>query len=182
MRPSPRHHRAIRGTAAVELVLILPVIVALLAVSVDMGRLLLAYHTVSKSVRAATRYLARVDGGPAGLGLNCAAGRLAGESPPARAARRLAMTGRLDGDPAAEPLVPGWTATSLDAATTGIQIVLDCLDNADGALGGLYDGAARVPGIVVTATVPFRVSLGRVLGLGPTLSFTITRRMAHVGV
>ncbi|MFQ5772983.1 MAG: TadE/TadG family type IV pilus assembly protein [Kiloniellaceae bacterium] len=179
--PGVRLWTARQGVAAVEFVLVLPLLLVLLALVVDAGRLLADYHAVSKSVRDATRYLSRAEGGAGGLGLDCATRSVDPASQEVRNARRLAMTGRIDGDPAREPLVAGWTATALSESATGIRISVECADNAANGLRGLYDGAARVPGVVVSASVPFRFTLGRLVRLGPSLTFTVRRKMAHTG-
>ena len=173
--------RASAGSAAVELVLVLPVLLALIAFVVETGRLLADYHTVSKSVRDAARYLARLDGGAGGLGIDCTAGTLSAAAPGIANARRLAMTGRIDGDPAADPLVSSWRAAALSESATGIRVALACADNADGALAGVHAGAARIPGIVVSARVPFRFGPGRLFGLDPALDFTVAHTTIHTG-
>lgn len=170
-----------RGSAAVEFVLVLPLLVGLSAFAVETGRLLADYHTVSTSVRGAARYLARLDGGPGGLGIDCDTGTVNAVAPGIVNARRLAMTGRIDGDPAIDPLVPSWRATELSEAATGVHISLDCADNADGALGGIYAGVARIPSIVVSARVPFRFGPGRLLGLDPQLEFTVVHKTVFTG-
>lgn len=171
-----------RGVASLEFVLVLPLLLAMLALVVDLGRLLADYHAVSKSARDAARYLARVEGGAGGLAIDCAAGTLEPTSVEAGNALRLTLTGRIDGDPATQALVAGWRALSPGEAGASVTIAVECENNAGGALQGLYDGADRVPSVVVTATVPFRFSLARLVGLGPALDFTVRRRMAYVGV
>jgi len=47
-----------RGTAAIELALLLPILLLLTLVTTEFGRAILEYNTVVKSVRNATRYLA----------------------------------------------------------------------------------------------------------------------------
>lgn len=169
--------KATQGTAAVEFVLVLPILLGLLALVVDLGRLLADYHAVSKSVRDATRYLSRIDAGPGGLGIDCASQSLAAGAPALDIARRLVMTGRLDGDPAREPLVAGFRA----AAPEAVRIAVECHDNRALGLRGVYEGVPSVPAVRVAARVPFRFSLGRVLGLAPRVHFTVERKMAHIG-
>lgn len=169
-----------RGTAAVELVLMLPLLLLLLAVAVDLGHLLAAYHTVSKSTQDAARYLSRLDEGTQGLVLDCAGGTLSVESPAARAARRLVMTGRIDGDAARMPLVRGWTAATLSPEATGVELAVECLDNAAGALAGAYATRASVASLAVSARVPVPLSFARLAGLD-TVAFTVTRRAPHTG-
>ena len=47
-----------KGTAAIELALLLPILLLLTLVTTEFGRAILEYNTVVKSVRNATRYLA----------------------------------------------------------------------------------------------------------------------------
>ena len=53
----------IGGTAAVEFVLILPVLVAMLFGAIEAGMMYRDYHRVDKGVRDATRYLNTFVGG-----------------------------------------------------------------------------------------------------------------------
>lgn len=167
-----------RGAAAVELVLILPVLLGLLAFAVDAGRMLADYHAVSKSVRDAARFLARAHPGAG----SCIAGSLDRTQTDVARAVRLAMTGRIDGDPAREGLVAGWSATSLSEAATGISITLECAGNAGRALGGLYADRAAIPSVVVQARVPFSFGLGRFLGLSPGMVLDVAHKTPCTGV
>ena len=59
MRPmTMRQQRDMRGIATVELAIALPVLLLLLTATVEVGRLLSQYDTLTKSVRNAARYLA----------------------------------------------------------------------------------------------------------------------------
>ncbi len=176
-RPTGRRQA---GTASVEFVLILPLLMALFALAVDGGRMLGDYHTVSKSVRDAARFLARAEPGIAAG--RCMAGNLDRGRANVSSAIRLAMTGRVDGDPASDGLVIGWHAANLSEAATGIGVTLECLDNASGTLDGLFAGAAAVPSIVVRARVPFRFGPARALGLGPAFTLQVAHKTARLGV
>ena len=173
-----RSARPCAGIAAVEFVLVLPVLLALLALAVDGGRLLADYHALSKSVRDAARFLARADAVPD----VCVPGDLDRARPAVARAVRLAMTGRVDGDPAADALVAGWSASDLSEAATGVRVTLDCLDNAGAALGGLYGGRAAIPSIVVEARAPFSFGFARTLGLGPGMTIRVAHKTAHLGL
>lgn len=171
------------GMAAVELVLVLPLLMALLALAVDGGRLLADYHAVSKSVRDAARFLARAEA----VSETCVPGALDRARPEVERAVRLAMTGRADGDPAAEALVAGWRASDLSETATGVRVARACLNNAGGnnaggALAGLYDGQAAIPSVIVEARVPFRFAFARTLGLGPAMTLTVAHKTARTGV
>lgn len=72
------------GAAVIEAAIVLPIALLLTAGSVEFGRALLGYLTVEKTVRGATRYLARVPA--AGL-----------DSWGLANARNLVLTGSLDG-------------------------------------------------------------------------------------
>jgi hypothetical protein len=86
--------RCCSGAAFIEAVLVLPIALLLTAGSVEFGRALQGYLTVEKTVRGATRYLARVP--PAGVdGWGLAN------------ARNLALTGSLDGT--RDYLLSHWT-------------------------------------------------------------------------
>ena len=47
-----------KGTAAIELALMMPILLLLTLVTTEFGRAIIEYNTVVKSVRNATRYLA----------------------------------------------------------------------------------------------------------------------------
>jgi len=47
-----------KGTAAIELALMMPILLLLTLVTTEFGRAIIEYNTVVKSVRSATRYLA----------------------------------------------------------------------------------------------------------------------------
>ncbi len=55
-----RFARSEDGTALVETLLVLPILLALIVGSFQLGSILAFRHTADKSVRAATRYLARL--------------------------------------------------------------------------------------------------------------------------
>ncbi len=170
--------RACGGAAAVEFVLILPLLLGVFALAVDGGRMLADYHSVSKSVRDATRFLARTQVGSG----TCTPGKLDRGRPNVASAIRLVLTGRIDGDPATENLVGGWRAEDLSEAATGIGVSVECLDNTGAALNGLYAGVAGIPVVVVRARVPFQFGPARALGLGPSFSLNVAHKSAVTGV
>ncbi len=179
--------RAKDGIASIEFVLIFPILMLLLTLATDFGRLYYDYHAVSKSVRDATRYLTRVEGSTLGLNIDCDSETLVENTDPGKTlvenARRLAMTGRFDGNPVTEPLVASWTAASLTSAATGIVVTVECLDNPDGAVTyeGFYEFATKIPSVIMTAEVPFRFQLAQMFQIGPDITFTVRHKMAHFG-
>ena len=167
---------ACAGTAAVEFVLILPVLALLIFGTIDLGRLLADYQTASQGIRDATRYLSRVD--PVALGIDCAAGKIDDGSAPALAAMNLAMTGTFDGS--GGYVLGYWTDTSTLAAA-GIAVSVDCEDNSGTVYTGLYSTLPAVPSLQVRAVLSFPVLNGWLLGRGGTLNFTVRNRAPHLG-
>ncbi len=94
------------GVAAVEFVLILPLMALMLFGTIDIGRLLFDYQAVSKGVRDATRYLTHVDAPT--LGLDPTACTVNQTSTPSLTAKNLALTGTVDGN--GPYLVGSWKA------------------------------------------------------------------------
>ena len=87
--------RCTSGAAALEAAMVIPVAIVLMAGGVEFGRLFTLYGTAAKSVRDATRYLARVP--QANICDNWALNN----------AKNLAVYGTLDSTNA-NPLIPGW--------------------------------------------------------------------------
>jgi len=177
MGQDPRRH-ASGGAAAVEFILILPLLLAVFALVFDGGRMLADYHSVSKSVRDAARFLARTEAafGP------CTPRNLDRSLPNVASAIRLVLTGRIDGDPATDNLVGGWRAEDLSEAATGVGVSLECLNNADGALDGFYAGAVDISIVTIRARVPFQLGPARMFGLGPSFSLNVAHKSAATGV
>ena len=164
------------GSAAVEFVLVLPVLILLLFGTVDVGRLLADYQIAAQGIRDAARYLARAD--PAVLGLDCGLGGVDESSAPAVAAMHLAMTGTVDGS--ASYVLPYWTESS-SVAAAGIAIAVACVDNTGGAYGGLYEESTVVSSVRMSATVAFPLLNGWLFGRGADLRFTVQHHEPHVG-
>ncbi|MFQ6017192.1 MAG: TadE/TadG family type IV pilus assembly protein [Kiloniellaceae bacterium] len=176
IRLARKFWRARKGTAAVEFAMVLPVLTVLLFGAIDIGRLLVDYHAVSKSIRDATRYLTRIDA--TAMGLSCSTGTVDQSSAPAVQAMMLAMTGSLDGS--TDFLLPYWNNTaSLSAA--GIAITVDCFDNTANTVQGYYAGLTQIPSLVMSAQVSFPFLNGFVLGRGNALTFTIRHKEVHFG-
>lgn len=167
---------ACAGTAAVEFVLVLPILALLLFGTIDLGRLLADYQTASQGIRDAARYLSRAD--PAVLDIDCAGGGIDDASAPALAAMNLAMTGTIDGSGAY--VLGYWTDTSTLAAA-GISVSVACEDNSGAVYAGLYSTLPAVPSLYMRAVLSFPLLNGWLLGRGGTLSFTVRHREPHVG-
>lgn len=164
------------GAAAVEFVLVLPVLALLLFATIDLGRLLADYQVAGQGIRDATRYLSRAD--PATLGIDCESGGIDEGSAPALTAMNLAMTGTVDGSGV---YVLGYWINSASLPDAGITVSVLCADNSGGAYGGLYDSVSSVPSLRMSAAIPFPLLNGWVLGRGGILTFTVQHREPHVG-
>jgi len=164
------------GAAAVEFVMVLPLLALLLFGTIDLGRLLADYQTAAQGIRDAARYLSRAD--PAALGIDCALGVVDDGSTPVLEAMNLAMTGTIDGSGG---YVLGYWTNSSSLAAAGIAVSVFCEDNSAGGLGGLYTEVAAVPSLHVSAAISFPLLNGWLLGRGGTLSFTVRHREPHVG-
>ena len=160
--------RATDGIAAVEFALVLPVILVLLFGTISIGRLLNDYHIATKSVRDATRYLSRKD-----ITIDCAT--IDQTQSAVVEAKNLALTGKVDGTPATEPLIGGWTNPA------SINVVPDCHDNSTNAFRGFYDGKTNIHSVVMTASVPFNFMWGQLIGRNPVMTVTITQKMVYLG-
>lgn len=165
-----------RGAAAVEFVVILPILALMLFGTIDLGRLLSDYQTAGKGIRDAARYLSRAD--PAVLGIDCALGVIDDGSTPALEAMNLAMTGTIDGS--GDFMLGYWTNAS-SLATAGIAVSVLCEDSSGGVLDGLYSDVAAVPSLHLSAAISFPLLNGWLLGRGGTIGFTVRHREPHVG-
>jgi len=143
------------GSAAVEMVLVLPILLALMLGAVDVGNFFLSEHVVDKAVRDAARYAARL---PLADYTDCTvpSGGAAEQQ-----TQRVARFGEPDGTGNAR--LVGWTADSMTIVT------ISCDDGTSGnswATGGIYTDFPRgAPTVTVSATVPYNSFFGA-LGLG----------------
>lgn len=170
MRQLERLWRARGGIAAVEFVLILPLFALMLFGTIEIGRMLFDYQAASKSVRDATRYLTRIDSGS--LGLACP-GTIDNNAAAVINAKNLALRGTID---TSKPFLLGyWTDIN------SVSVTASCIDNSGATYQGFFTGVTAIPNITVTATVPMPLMNGWLLGLGDTLSFTVSHKEVHFG-
>jgi Flp pilus assembly protein TadG len=105
-----RRPRDCRGIASVELAIALPVLLLLLTATVEVGRLLSEYDTLTKSVRNAARYLAaNALGGTTGV--------VSITAPVQSATRNLVVTGNVNGTGSA--LLPGLVIANVTVTDLG---------------------------------------------------------------
>ncbi len=166
--------RSQSGVAAVEFVLILPLIALMLFGTIDIGRLLFDYHAVSKSVRDAARYVARSDEAALFSDLaTCTVNPTTAAGSPTQNARNMALTGTVDLSGAY--ILKYWTDTST-VTVTGV-----CFDNSAGTYQGFYAGNDDIPIVSVAATASFPLLSGWVLSSGNNLTFTISHEQVFIG-
>jgi hypothetical protein len=141
-----------RGTATLELAVILPFLMTLGFGTYEFGNLIYNYHLITAGVRDASRYLA---GNPQGV------------ADPIAAAKNIAIRGTIDANGAFR--IPWWN----DANTISIDYSL--VPNDDGSDGRLYRGGDTVATITVSALVPYhQLGFLEFLSLGP-----ITLKASH---
>ena len=126
------------GSAAVEMALTLPILLALLCGSVELGNYFMSEHVLVKAVRDGARYAARQDlnyftgcsGGPGGT--------VEGDT------KTIVRTG----------LVSGGTNRFANITDAMITVSVSCSTTAGGtALGGIYTNVKNSTGIVVGAPI-----------------------------
>ena len=176
-----RLSRSETGTATVEFALFLFLILMPFLFGIfDIGRALEQHHVVTKSVRDAARYIARVPGfDPATpFEVNCAeTGAMLGATTPAGDAKDLAMYGKMNPAPTESPLMAAWDAVN---DTTAYQTV--CITGpVPPATPVIVDGETLDINIVrVTANVPYDDVLLQAFGIG-AITFNVSHEERYIG-
>jgi Flp pilus assembly protein TadG len=144
-------HKDVRGSAAAEFALILPLMLVLVFSFYEAGRVFWSYNIVQSSARDAARYAGR-------LAVTCTGSSGAFDDAGSEAAiQNLARTGTVDGS--GDPLVPNWTDNST------VTVTIDCsYDNSAQTMKGLYTSHANIPTITVTAAAPYGLLFGGLFG------------------
>jgi len=153
-----------KGSAAVEMALVTPLLLTLMFGSFELGNYFLDNHVIAKAVRDGARFAARQN---FTYFPSCSG---APSDPVATQTKNLVRTGRISSG--GNPRLPGWT----DANTT-ISITVSCNTTGNGgaAFTGIYTGvAAGAPVVTVTAAVPY-TSLFGALGFNAS-SLTLNAR------
>jgi len=157
----------ISGAAALEAALVVPVVIALMAGGVEFGRLFSTYGTAAKSVRDATRYLARVPSASI-----CDTWAL-------NNAKSLAVYGTFDSKDA-PPLIPGWTPENV---CTNLN---PCPSMTDGGLLTLVSPNCPVTTssfitIEFSAAVPYTGLMFGVIGLSNAWTINVRHQERSIG-
>jgi Flp pilus assembly protein TadG len=146
------------GGAGAEMALVVPLLLAILIGSVEMGNYFYNQHKLVEGARNGARYAARQ-----GLSnYSACTGNLSGTV--YDDTKLMVRKGTLNS--AADDLLPNWA----DAGTT-FDVSMSCttaLANSSGgtyAFGGIYaDTTSGAPTVVVTASLPYRPLFGAVFG------------------
>lgn len=151
------------GTSFVELTLVAPVLVGLGFGTGEFGRVLHHHHVINKSMRDASRLLARV---PVTCPFGAATGSITNAADETLA-KNLAVNGATTGG---TQKISYWSASD-------VTVAIACFDNTAGA----YRGGASIPLITVSTNVAY-ADLGLLSALGlssPTLN--VSHQQMHIG-
>lgn len=152
-----------RGSAAVEMALVLPFLIILLFGSVELGYYFYNQHQIVKGVRDGARFASRQPFTSLGCGGAALDAQLITD------VKQLTLTGLLSGG---QPRVTGWSADD-------ISVTVSC---STGALAqtGLYRDEGTAPQILITTSVDYTPLFG---GLGViTSDFTLNARQQAAGM
>jgi Flp pilus assembly protein TadG len=141
-----------RGTAVTEFVVVLPLLLIILFGVTGIGQALLYHQIITKGIRDGVRYLTRV---PL-------------TEPYLTNAKTIALTGSPGGS----------TAFSFWNDPSSIDISTSTVDH-----GGAFRDPGPITIVQMTATVPvdFPILTFWLLGLGPTVTFTVTDEARYIG-
>lgn len=157
-----------RGAAAVEMVMVTPLLLIIMFGATELGRFFWSEHRLVKAVRDASIYASRqpIDNFTCPSTVNAT---LAGQ------VRTLVRTGALSGG---TDLLPNWSN-----AGANIAVTLSCVTSAGGTrLGGIYTAnAGQVPILTISATLPYN-SLMHGFGLETALIMRAKQETAVMGL
>jgi Flp pilus assembly protein TadG len=153
-----RFARETEGTAIIETAIALPLAIMLMVGGIEFGRIFLAYATADKTMRDATRYLARVPEDAICATNGATAWGLAN-------AKNLAMYGRINPPANSQPLLPNWT----DASTVTLT--------ADPACGSFSKSTM----LQLHAEIPFAVFMLTAIGLPNNYTLTVQHQERYIG-
>lgn len=156
------------GAAAVEMVLVTPLLLIIMFGATELGRFFWSEHKLVKAVRDASIYASRqpIDSFTCPSTVNAT---LAGQ------VRTLVRTGALSGG---TDQLPNWSN-----ANASIAITMNCVTSAGGTtLGGIYTAnAGQVPVLTINATLPYN-SLMHGFGLESALTMRASQQTAVMGI
>ena len=160
-----------RGSAAVEMMLVTPILALIMAGSAEMGRYFYQEHVLTKAVRDGAVFAARypIDK------FNCTTNVV--DPSIVTSTRSLVRTGALSGG---TDLLPWWTATSGVIFTMTVA----CTKVANGTtLGGIYTAnGGNVPVLKIEATLPYQTMMSAAGFPGGAFNLNATEQAAVQGI
>jgi len=154
----------VRGNAAAEMALLLPLLVMLLIGMFEGGYFLWSEHKVVKGVRDGARYAARQNFAE----YTCLSNTI--DSTVVDDVKNLTRTGTTDGS--GRDAVPGWTNSE-------ITVSLSCDDATD---TGIYAQVGTAPRVKVSATVPYPSLFGTLGFDTSTIHLNASAQAAVMGI
>lgn len=145
-----------RGTLVTEFAVTMPILLMFLFGMIGMGQLLWFHHIITEGVRDGVRYLSRVPN--------------PSTDPYLSRGKQIAMSGLTS---SGGPLFYFWT----DASTINVEML--SIDNS----GNAFREEGNVPVVRMTATVQVSLPvLGfSLLGLNPSITYTVTDEARYIG-
>ncbi|QIK95674.1 pilus assembly protein [Sphingomonas sp. HDW15A] len=157
------------GSAAVEMVMVTPLLLTIMFGATELGRYFWSEHQLIKAVRDASIWASRqtIDN------FNCATSTVS--TTVTNATRNLVKTGVASGG---TNRLPNWSN-----AGASITLSLNCVTAAGGTtLAGIYTAnAGKVPVLTITATLPYN-SIMHGFGLNRTFTMQASQQTAVMGV
>lgn len=173
MKKNASFFEAREGSAAAEMALVAPMLIALMFGSFELGNYFMSEHAVAKAVRDGARFASRLpastyncpsigaDGSPGSFVVSVASTKVQAQI------KNVTRTGSTDGS--ASPRLSYWTAAHEAAILPGgspITLTITCRSAA--TFTGVFSGIeGNVPVITVTANVRYPSLLGQ-MGLSDT--------------
>ena len=160
--------RNVRGTAAAEMALVLPLLLIIMFGSFEIGNYFRNEHILVKAVRDGARFAARQN-----FGNYSACSGPVGD-PILTNTRNVVKTGVVAGG---TDRLPYWTATT-------ISVTMACTTTTGGqTMSGIYRGrTSGVPIVTVSATVPYTPVLNSFGFSGAGLNLNATQQAAVMGI
>jgi Flp pilus assembly protein TadG len=159
------------GTAAVEMALVTPLLIALMFGSFEAGNYYLDSHVVAKAVRDGARFAARQPYANYSACAGAPGGTVVADT------RNVVRTGKVASGGAAR--LPGWT----DPATITLSISCNTVGVGGVPYTGIYAGMATgAPVVVVSATVPYTTLFGETGFSSTTLTIRAESQAAVAGI
>ena len=159
-----------RGTAAVEMALVTPMLIALMFGSFELGNYFLSEHVVVKAVRDGARYAGRLPFSE----YDCANTANITRDDKIQNVVRTGQVAEMSPD---SPRLSGWT-NAIEDTTITVNVACSATTT-----GGIYtDKAGGAPVVTVAANVPYKSLFGIVGLANPSLNLNATAQATVTGI